>query len=521
MPYISSLVVAAVTDEPVVIDDGVSLARVHAGLDALQDGIAIWGPSATLFFANRAFRYRFDFPIRPGDAYSGFLGQVAASRDWRLPQAESVWVEAKVAAFDVGSDETYACADGRIVRMVLAPTEDGGATLALSDVTDAERRESELRAARDKAEATDEAKSRFLRAANHDLRQPLAALKIMLFNCQLEEDEDRRRELLHSMDVTASVMEDLLGALLQIGQLDAGRIKPRLSTFQLSQVFERLDIQLRHQAAEKGLRFRFVGTRRTVASDRALLERILGNLVANAIRYTDIGGVLVGCRRHGEGLRIDVIDTGRGVAQEDEARIFDEFYRAPDSRRLQKNGLGLGLSIVSRLASLLEHRIELRSATGVGSRFSVFVPLGNVWHSQVVETDVNEAVAGEFAGAPILYVEDDDMLRGTMEQLLDRWGVDQRSAADADEAMAFVRAGFRPKLILADYSIRDATGLDVIAGIREAVGAQVPACVITADAEPKVVDRMREAGVPLMVKPVSPPRLRVMMHHLLFEQGKA
>jgi signal transduction histidine kinase/CheY-like chemotaxis protein len=508
-------------DERVVRDDGASLARVSAGLDALQDGIAIWAPSQTLVFANRAFRHRFDFPVRPGDAYADFLGRVAASREWRLPSTEEVWIETKLAAFDAGSDEIYACADGRIIRMVATSTDDGGATLAVLDVTDAERRESELRAARDKAEATDEAKSRFLRAANHDLRQPLAALKIMLFNCKSEEDEDRRRELLHAMDVTASVMEDLLGALLQIGQLDAGRIKPRLSTFQLSQVFERLDIQLRHQAAEKGLRFRFVGTRRTVASDRTLLERILGNLVANAIRYTDVGGVVVGCRRHGEGLRIDVIDTGRGVVPEDQERIFDEFYRAPDSRRLQKNGLGLGLSIVSRLASLLEHRIELRSTPGRGSRFSVSVPLGNVWHSQVVETEVNEAVAGEFVGAPILYVEDDDMLRGTMEQLLDRWGVDQRSAADAAEAMAFVRAGFRPRLILADYSIRNATGLDVILAIRDAVGAQVPACVITADAEQKVLDRVREAGVPLMVKPVSPPRLRVMMHHLLFEQGKA
>ncbi|MFD1331217.1 ATP-binding protein [Methylopila musalis] len=499
--------------------DPASSEQVFAGFDALSDGVSIWSPDATLLFANRAFRQSFGFELAPGQTYADFLHRVGASREWRLPGPTDVWAAALSDGFGRDGEEIYATADGRVLRASMRPTDDGGAALTLSDVTAAERRESELRAARDKAEATDEAKSRFLRAANHDLRQPLASLKIMLFNCRAEADPERRDELLHGMDVTASVMEDLLGALLQIGQLDAGRITPRISTFQLSRLFERLGIQMRDQARERALRFRIVETRATVTSDRALLERILTNLVANAIRYTDLGGVVIGCRRRNGMLRIDVVDSGRGVAPEHQDKIFDEFFRAADDRRLQKSGLGLGLSIVSRLSSLLGHRVELVSAPGVGSRFSVHVPLGNVWHSQVVETEINEAVAGEFVGAPILFVEDDDVLRRSMGQLLDRWGVDQRSASSAAEAVSFVEAGFRPRLILADYSIRTTTGLEVIETVRGMLGTKIPACIITADAEPTVLERVRTAGVPLLIKPVSPPRLRVMMHHLLFEKA--
>ena len=501
--------------------DPETLDAIFSGFDALPDGVAIWSPDAALVFANRAFRRSFSFDVESDQAYADFVRRLAASREWRLPCPPEEWAAAVAVGFGQESEEDYVTAYGRVIRVSMTATDDGGATLTLSDVTEAERREAELRAARDKAEATDGAKSRFLRAANHDLRQPLASLKIMLFNCRAETDPERREELFHGMDVTASVMEDLLGALLQIGQLDAGRIKPRVSTFQLSQLLERLDIQLRDQAREKALRFRIVGTRATVTTDRALLERILSNLAANAIRYTDIGGVVIGCRRRGDMLRIDVVDTGRGVANEDQGRIFDEFFRVADDRRLQKSGLGLGLSIVSRLSSLLGHRIELASEPKAGSRFSVYVPIGNVWHSQVVETEVNEAVAGEFVGAPILFVEDDDVLRNSMGQLLDRWGVDQRSAASAEEAIRFVEAGFRPRLILADYSIRTATGLDVIDEARRILGAPVPACIITADAEPTVLERVKAAGIPLLVKPVSPPRLRVMMHHLLFEKASS
>ncbi|GBD48479.1 ATP-binding response regulator [Methylopila sp. Yamaguchi] len=495
--------------------------RVFAGFDALPNGAAVWDEAGALLFANRAFRQSFDFALPVGLPYARFLTAVAASREWRLPVPPDIWITEQAAAFGEESEADYKSADGRVVRMSVAPIDGGGAATMLSDVTAAERREATLLAAKEKAEAVDEAKSRFLRAANHDLRQPLAALKIMIFNCMRETDDARRRDLLHGMDVSVSVMEDLLGALLQIGQLDAGRIKPRIATFQLSTLFERLEIQFRHQAADKGLRLRIVGARAAVSSDRALLERILSNIVANALRFTDVGGVLVGCRRRGDGLRIDVVDTGRGVAPEDQERIFDEFFRAADDRRLEKTGLGLGLNIVKRLSDLLGHRIQLQSAPGVGSRFSVFVPLGNVWHSEVVETEVNEAVAGEFVGAPILLVEDDDALREAMGQLLDRWGVDRRSAAGAEEAAAIVAGGFRPRLIIADYSIRKSTGLDVIAHVRGVSEAEIPACIITADAEPGVVERVRAASLPLMVKPVSPPRLRVMMHHLLFEQDPA
>lgn len=325
------------------------------------------------------------------------------------------------------------------------------------------------------------------------------------------------------MGVAASIMEDLLGALLQIGQLDAGRIQPRITSFQLSDLFERLQIQFGHQAQSKGIRLRFVTPNKTVSTDRALLERILSNFVANAIRFTEVGGVLVGCRKEGRGLRIEVVDTGRGIKEEHRERVFDEFYRVADESRAQKKGLGLGLNIVRRLADLLEHPVKLRSEWGKGSTFSIWVPLGNIWHSDAgFLADISEAVAGEFAGTPVLLVEDDEILRESMFRLLRRWGIDVHPAANEDEALQLISEGaVSPKLIIADYNLMTRTGIHVINAIRAVVGEETPAIVVTADAEPKVINSIREAGVPVLIKPVSPPRLRVLMHNLLFEPGHA
>jgi CheY-like chemotaxis protein/anti-sigma regulatory factor (Ser/Thr protein kinase) len=334
-----------------------------------------------------------------------------------------------------------------------------------------------------------------------------------------EEVPETRAEMLHAMSVAALIMEDLLGALLQIGQLDAGRIQPRVTSFQLSQIFERLAIQFRHQAEEKALKLRFVTPRGTVATDRALLERILSNFVANAIRFTEVGTVLVGCRKEGRMLRIEVVDTGRGVREEDLERVFDEFYRAAEERRGQKSGLGLGLNIVKRLAELLEHPVRLRSRVGQGSIFSVTVPLGNVWHSEGGEADISETVAGEFVGTPVLLVEDDDILRRSMTQLLQRWGITVHAAADEAEALRLADEGVSVKLIVADFNLKSRTGVEVVRGLRAVFGAETPAMIVTADAEPRVLEDIRAASLPVLIKPVSPPRLRVLMHNLLFEPG--
>ncbi|MEG6507687.1 ATP-binding protein [Methyloligella sp. 2.7D] len=508
-------------DAPAQAAEGESeLDAVWEGLDVLDTGILIWSSDRKLVYINEGFHRSCALPVSLGMRYEDYVAAVAHSQEWVVPGDPEQWAHDKIGDFGTLSDSDFQFATGNTMHVAQRPTRADGMAVTFTDVTAVKRNERELREAKEAAEATDEAKSRFLRAANHDLRQPLASLKILIYNCLQEQDEEQRREILHAMGVSASIMEDLLGALLQIGQLDAGRIQPRITSFQLSELFERIQIQFDHQAQEKGIDLRFVTPHKTVSTDRALLERILSNFVANAIRFTEVGGVLVGCRKEGRGLRIEVVDTGRGISEEDCTRVFDEFYRVTDDSRKQRKGLGLGLNIVKRLADLLEHPIGVRSRPDKGSIFSVWVPLGNIWHSDIgPAADVSEAVGGEFAGTPVLLIEDDEILRESMAQLLRRWGIDVHPAPNKDEAIRLVSEGLvTPELIIADYNLQTRTGLEAIEAVRDLVDdPEMPAMVVTADAEPKVISNIQKAGIPVLVKPVSPPRLRVLMHNLLFE----
>lgn len=491
-------------------------APVAAGLDALPNGIAIWSADQTLVYCNRMMRQILPTGIETGQTFAAFITRLARSGELYLDDPEA-WSANFAASFGDDLSLDVLTAEGQTLNLTLRGDQNGGAVMSLTDVTSFKHTEHELRKAKEDAEATDEAKSRFLRAANHDLRQPLASLKILIYNCLREEDAETRAEILHAMGIAASIMEDLLGALLQIGQLDAGRIRPRVSSFQVEQLFERLDIQFRHQAAEKGLMLRFVPSRHAVATDRALLERILGNFVANAVRFTEIGGIVVGCRKEGRSIRFEIVDTGRGIAPEDQGRIFDEFYRTAEARSGEKSGLGLGLNIVQRLADILEHPVRVRSSQGRGSIFSVTVPAGNIWHSRSHDLEISESIGGEFAGLPVLVIEDDGTLRRNMTTLLERWGMSVLAAASAAEALAMVQGGASAQLVVADYNLGRTTGVDLVAALRAQLGEQLPAMIVTADASPDVVTRIRDAGLPFLIKPASPPRLRVLMHNLLFE----
>lgn len=491
-----------------------------AGLDEATAGIALWDSRQGLIYANRHFLYAFDLdPAKAlGLVFAKFLQALAASGELVLPIAPEDWVAMILADFGREKSWEQPMADGRTLELVQRPVGDGGMTITLHDISSLKRIEYDLRRARDAAEASDEAKSRFLRAANHDLRQPLATLKILIYNCLSESDEEHRKDLLHTMDISVSIMEDLLGALLQIGQLDAGQISARITTFQLSQIFDRLRIQFAHQAAEKGLRLKFAGARYTVTSDKALLERIVTNLLANAIRYTDVGKIVVGCRPSGRHLRIEVWDSGRGIAAEYLPRIFEEFYQIANARRAKRPGLGLGLNIVKRLANLLGHEIGVRSTPGRGSVFSVTVPVGNVWHSEHDEIEVSEMHGGEFAGKIVLLIEDDAVLQQTTTELLERWGMVVLAATSQDDAQRLLRdTAAAPALIIADYSLRGEFGTKVVHALRQEFGASIPALIVTADIEPHIIEEIRKEAIPLLIKPVSPPRLRVMMHNLLFE----
>lgn len=488
--------------------------------NAATAGIAVWDADQRLVYANRTFLYAFELnpSIAHGVAFAEFLEMLIASKELVLPADAKTWKSLEVADFGYDKGWEQPMSDGRTLQIEQRLSTTGGMVMTLTDISNLKRVEFDLRRAKENAEESDESKSRFLRAANHDLRQPLATLKILIYSCLTEVDEEHRKDLLHTMDISVSIMEDLLSALLQIGQLDAGQIEARITTFQLSQIFDRLRIQYGYQAAEKGLKVKFAGARYTVTSDKALLERILTNLLANAIRYTDVGGVVVGCRRQGTKLRIEVWDTGRGITTDYLPHIFDEFFQIPTSRKTKRPGLGLGLNIVKRLSDLLGHQIEVRSEPERGSVFIITVPVGDVWRSEFDELEVTEMHGGEFAGTVVLLVEDDKVLKQTTTELLERWGIIVLAATSETEARRMVRDNpIPPRLIIADYSLRGEFGTDVVRNLREDLGSAVPALIVTADVDPLIIAQIRAQSIPFLIKPVSPPRLRVMMHNLLFE----
>lgn len=489
--------------------------------DTFPFGLAVWDQESRLLYCNRAFRdlyHHVDAPLEPGLSFASLLQEMARSNEHSIIGAAEDWADRQVAAFERGETIEQELADGRSYEICHSRTQSGGAVMLTRDVTVQKRAERALRQAKELAEAADEAKSRFLRAANHDLRQPLATLKLLIHSCAGEADESHRQDLLHAMDISVAIMEDLLGALLQIGQLDAGKIVPRIGTFQISQILERIRIQYGHQAEEKALRLRIVNSSVAVRSDRTLVERILSNFVANAIRYTDVGSVLVGCRRLPSAVRVEVWDSGHGIAEEHLERIFDEFYQVEDSAHKRRRGLGLGLNISKRLAALLNHEIRVRSTPGRGTVFSLELPLGDVWQSDLGEPEISERIGGEFADLSVLVIEDDELLRSAMLELLERWGIEVHAVSGVEGARSLVaERTFTPGLIIADYSLRGTHGTDIARWVGDNLGAEIPSIIVTADTEPKLIAEIKEQGFPVLIKPISPPRLRVLMHSLLYE----
>jgi signal transduction histidine kinase/CheY-like chemotaxis protein len=497
------------------------IGSAFAGLDSLGHGIALWSRDGVLTYCNDAWAHMFDgagVPMSAPLTLDEFVAALAGSGMLLLPADEAEWAAAECRRFRGGDASDYTCIDGRIFRNERWPMPDGGIAMLTRDITEDRRKEASLERARQEADQSDKSKSRFLRAANHDLRQPMATLKILIYNCMMTDDDEHRSDLLHAMDISVSIMEDLLGALLNIGQLDAGQVKPRITTFQLSTLLERMDIEFGHQAREKALDFRVVQSRYTVVSDRALLERIVSNLIANAIRYTERGAILVGCRRLRGKVRLEIRDSGVGIAPEHREAIFEEFYQVEHSRK-RRGALGLGLSIAKRVAEILEHPLDVRSRPGAGSIFSIDLPIGDILQSDIGEPEINEKIGGEFFGLCVLVLEDDEILRNALTELLERWGINVEAFNAFDDLAARLRdTEFRPDLIITDYRLHGGLkGDEMVRDIRTKLKLDAPAIVVTADTDPKVIEAIRADGFPVLIKPVSPPRLRVMMHNILYE----
>ena len=492
--------------------------------DHIDFGLACWDSEGCLVLANRCFRdlhRAIATSAAPGSSIRAFVTMIARSGEVSIKGSRRVWIEETLRDFRNERSRDHRLADGRWIEASTIKFAEG-VILRVHDITLLKNSEHSLRQAKEVAETANHKKSRFLRAANHDLRQPLATLKILIYSSFNLDDDAKRRELLHSMDVTVGIMDEILGSLLQIGQLDAGRIATRIAHFQIRQALEPLAIEFGPQAEAKGLKLKVLPSCETIQSDRALLGRILSNLIANAIRFTETGKIVVGARKRNGMLNIEVWDSGCGIAEDQLELIFEEFHQVADQNRERQRGLGLGLNIAHRLSQLLDHEINVRSWPGRGSMFSVSVPLGDIWKSQLGEPEISERIGGEFLGVKVLVVEDNEPLRRSVCEMLDRWGVQVTEACDGDRALALFEDGVRDfDLALVDFRLPNGrSGPDVLRELRSIAEREIPGIVATADNDPSLIGRIRAEGLPVLIKPINPARLRSAMHHLLYEHGR-
>ena len=382
---------------------------------------------------------------------------------------------------------------------------------------DAADRILELEAARDLAQRADQDKSRFLAVASHDLRQPVHALG--LFAATLEKrlrgssDEPLVRNLVRSIDG----LDRSFNAMLDISRLDAGTVEPNFQQFPLRDLFRRLHMHFAGLAEQAGLVLRFSPGGKSVTSDPQLLERILGNLIQNAIKYTEHGGVVVLARSTATHINVEVWDTGVGIRAAELPRVFDEFYQVGLRERARQQGLGMGLAIVKRLARLLEHRLTVVSQPGRGTLFRIGIRLGGLPEMMDMTAAADTLPLPALQPRTVLIVDDEPAIRESLTMLLEEWGYQALAAADLAQALRALRTlDLPPDLILSDLHLGDGPdGIDVIEQLRQACGGEVPAILITGDTSHEEMRRATDSGHPVLFKPVQARKLLNAMRGLV------
>jgi signal transduction histidine kinase len=369
------------------------------------------------------------------------------------------------------------------------------------------------------AEAAVQAKSRFLAAASHDLRQPLHALTLLIAALREEVPDGEAGRLARHIEASATAMESLLNSLLDLSKLDAGVVEARPHCFAVSAVFYQLANQFLPVAQARDIRLSFAPSSLWVNSDPILVERILGNLISNALRYTERGGVLIGARRIGrDKLRFEVWDSGKGIPHEYQTRIFEEYFQLENPERHRDKGLGLGLAIVSRLVQLLGSSVEVRSQPGRGACFSFQFARCEAAPSQpIVAAAANFMLPLE--NALVAFIDDDETILAAMVEVFDHWNVALAAGEDAEQVRDELQAlGRAPDLILCDYRLRDGhTGIEAVQLLRDAFGAQIPAALLTGDTAPETIQEIQAVDLPVLHKPLKPAKLRAFLSHLLAE----
>jgi Na+/proline symporter/signal transduction histidine kinase len=381
--------------------------------------------------------------------------------------------------------------------------------------TELTRLNAELGRAKADAEEANISKTRFLAAASHDILQPLNAARLYVTSLLERQDQNKDKaedaRLIENVDASLDAVEEIFGALLDISRLDTGAMRPEFVSFRIDELLRQLEVEFAPLAREKGLELEFAPCALTIRSDRRLLRRLLQNLISNAIKYTPKGRVLIGCRRRRGRLRIEVHDTGLGIPNSKKRLVFREFHRLDEGAKVAR-GVGLGLSIVQRIGRVLDHKIDLRSAPGRGSCFSVEVPVSSVATMSQTPREFGGADRGQFFGTTVLCIDNEPKVLDGMDALLSGWGCRVLKAPDLATAIStLVGSKFSPDGLLVDYHLDKGNGIEAIADLRRRFGSHLPAILITADRSPLVRDQARTHDVQVLSKPLKPAALRALM----------
>ncbi|MGN6461477.1 MAG: hybrid sensor histidine kinase/response regulator, partial [Pseudolabrys sp.] len=512
---------------------------LQTALDHVRQGIAVFDKEMQLICWNRQFGDVLDLPpalTRAGVRLDDIL-RYNAARDTSAPDVIEKRVHTLMERYTEAGDafiERFA-ERGLFIEVRANRMPDGGIATTFTDMTPSveaaealekanetlERRVRErteeltrlnaalARAKRD-AEEANTSKTRFLAAASHDILQPLNAARLYVTSL-VERSTGPNSQLVGNIDASLEAVEEIFNALLDISRLDAGVLRPEPTSFRIDQLLRQIEVEFAPIASGKGLELVFVPSQRVIRSDRRMLRRLLQNLVSNAIKYTPKGRVLVGCRLRGDQLRIDVFDTGVGIPESQHKTIFAEFHRLDQGARIAR-GLGLGLSIVERIARVLQHEIDMDSRVGHGTHFSITVPLSDAPPAHLPITLQPESDASQLAGTVAVCIDNEPAILDGMEALLGGWGCRVIKAADAATALQIIEQDkLRPNGLLVDYHLDRSNGIAAIARLRQQLGEDLPAILITADRSPRVRDEARTHGIQVLNKPLRPAALRALL----------
>ncbi|WP_181699892.1 PAS domain-containing hybrid sensor histidine kinase/response regulator [Chthonobacter albigriseus] len=513
---------------------------MQIALDQVAQGIGVFDQNLRLICWNRKFRELLDLPPEFGQVGTPLVDilRYNAERGLYGPGRPDAIVSDRIDRFVrrmTTVNETLQ-PSGTVIEMRTSGMPDGGIVLTATDITERvegeralakanetlerrvkERTEALLEAneALAKAKSTaDEAnigKTRFLAAASHDILQPLNAARLYTTSLVERFSQTEAASLVGNIDASLESVEEILGAVLDISRLDTGALKPEFSLFRIDEILKPLKLEFEPMARDQGLDLVFVMSSATVRSDRKLLRRLLQNLVSNAIKYTTSGRVLVGCRRQNGRLVVKVYDTGIGIPQSKQKTIFREFQRLEQGAKVAR-GLGLGLSIVERIARVLDHRVTVKSAAGKGSCFSVDLPQAAAVPLAVVEAMPQKAAAADLSGLHVVCIDNEPRILDGMQALLTGWGCHVTIAPSAAEAIvALKELRSPPDVFLVDYHLDEGTGIDAVVRLRWRFGSNIPAVLITANRSPDVKVEAGEKGISVLFKPVKPAALRALI----------